>query len=111
MPKYITLHSYHLKPKQEEEFLSTWKMLSDLFFRYAGCISTRIHRRTDQLNYYEYIIWPDKEAYFRAEKALPPAALALKARLRSYCKRVEEVVELEPLAEHRVRRSSQRDFT
>lgn len=104
MSKHITLLSYHLKPEAEEEFLSTWKVLSDLNFRYAGCLAARIHRRASQLDYYEYTIWPDRETYNRSSNSLPPAALALRARLRACCKRVEEALELELLAEHRAKK-------
>jgi len=108
--RHITLLSYHLKEDAEEEFLSTWRLLNDLNFRYAGCLGARIHRRDTYLNYYEYTIWPDKDTYQRSSSLLPPAALALRARLRACCKRVEEAVELELLAEH-LNKKLRRDFT
>ncbi|WP_421753876.1 hypothetical protein [Croceimicrobium sp.] len=95
MRRHVSLHYYSLREGKEQEFIATWKLLNDLNFRYGGSLSSRIHRRAN--NYYEYILWPDRSTYLRSKSALPPAALALRARLRACCKKVDESLEMEVL--------------
>ncbi len=93
--KHVSLHYYSVKEGKEEEFIATWKLLNDMYFRYGGSLSSRIHRQLS--NYYEYILWPDRNTYLRAKSALPAAVLALRARLRACCKKVDESLEMEVL--------------
>lgn len=99
MNRLITFQAYHLKKEKEEEFLATWRLINDLYFRYAGCSEARIHREDSV--YYEYLIWPDVSSFQRSKSALPPAALALKARLRACCTKTEDLIEMELLINQR----------
>lgn len=99
MNRFITFQVYHLKEEREEEFIATWKLLNDLNFRYSACMEARIHR--EGWSFYEYLTWPDLAAYRRSKASLPPAALALRARLRSCCKKAEEQVEMELILDQR----------
>lgn len=93
MNRLITFQAYHIKKEREEEFLATWRLINDLYFRYAGCSEARIHR--EDYVYYEYLSWPDELSFQRSKSALPPAALALKARLRACCSKTEDLIEME----------------
>jgi hypothetical protein len=97
--RLTTLQIYHLKKEKEEEFIATWKLLNDLYFRYASCLEARMHRV--KLSYYEYLSWSDALSYKQSFSSLPPAALALKARMRSCCVKTEELIEMEGLVEQR----------
>lgn len=99
MSKYILLNAYYLKADAEADFLGIWGLLNDLNFRYAGCLGAKIHRPGNRGAYYEYAIWPNQETYKQSFALLPASALALKAKLKACCTRVEETIELQLLQE------------
>jgi len=82
-----------------EEFSDAWHSLSDLNLRHGACLLSRLHRKDDK--FYEYALWPDERSFKNASELLPPAALALQARLNSACNKSNELVGMEALAELR----------
>ncbi len=93
MSHFATIRCFYLKDQKEEAFISTWKAVADLYYRYAGSYGSRLHRISD-LKYCVYTLWPNAEAFKKADERLPAAALALMAKMKSCCTKVEASMEM-----------------
>jgi len=90
---YATIRCYYLKEGQESAFITAWKAVADLYYRYAGSYGSRLHKVNDQ-KFCVYTLWPDAQAFKSSDQRLPPVALALQAKLKSCCTKVETAMEM-----------------
>lgn len=90
---FATIKCYFLKDQKESDFISAWKAVADLYYRYAGSFGARLHK-INESKYCVYTLWPDQDTFKQAEKRLPVAALALQAKLKSCCTKVEAAMEM-----------------
>ena len=90
---FATIRCFHLKENKEDAFVTAWKAVSDLYYRYAGSFGSRLHRINEK-KFCVYTLWPNADAFNRAETCLPVAALALQAKLNACCSKVESEMEM-----------------
>lgn len=93
MNHFATIRCFYLKEDKELAFITAWKAVSDLYYRYAGSYGSRLHQ-INKKKFCVYTLWPSHEAFQKAESSLPVAALALQAKLNSCCEKVEKSMEM-----------------
>lgn len=99
MNHFATIRCYYLKDGKEASFVSAWKAVADLYYRYAGSYGSRLHK-VNEHKFCVYTLWPNSESFMNSDSRLPVAALALQAKLKSCCTKVEPAMEMGILVDH-----------
>ena len=79
---YIVIYSFEIKKGQNENFIQSWKKLTNLIKQYAGGLGSRLHKKNDY-TYVAYAQWPDKNTFDKAAENLPEIAIKISDKMKA----------------------------
>ncbi|MBC3845700.1 antibiotic biosynthesis monooxygenase [Winogradskyella echinorum] len=91
---YIVLYTIKIIPKQEESFIEAWKGLTALIYKHEGSLGSRLHKK-DELNFFAYAQWPDKNTFNNAGGNLPEEANLFREKMKLSCEKFEVLEKFE----------------
>jgi heme-degrading monooxygenase HmoA len=91
---YIVLYSFQLNPGHRDDFIKSWKGLTDLIYKHEGSLGSRLHKCSDQ-EFIAYAQWPDQETFKNSGNNLPEKAIQYRNLMRSSCLKMEVIQTME----------------
>ncbi len=91
---HTRIYVFTVKSAQHDNFVKAWKEMTGLLVKHAGGLGSRLHKVSDS-QYLAYAQWPDKGSWIKAGKQLPPHAEIIRQRMRTTCKEIKTLYEME----------------
>ena len=79
---YIVIYSFEVAKGKHDEFVESWKTLTNLIKEYAGGLGSRLHKKNDN-KYIAYAQWPDKKTFENAGSKLPEKAIKIRDEMKA----------------------------
>jgi heme-degrading monooxygenase HmoA len=90
---FYVIYSFELEADAEAEFVAVWADLTEAIHAHCGGLGSRLHKAASG-NYIAYAQWPSK-AQWKDSPELPSEFLEKRQMMRSLCKKIEVLQELE----------------
>lgn len=91
---YIVIYTFIVKPNLDQDFIESWKGLTDLIYEYEGSLGSRLHKEK-QNHYIAYAQWPNKDVFDNSGSKLPKEANKFRDSMRLACDTIEVLHKLE----------------
>jgi len=91
---YIILYDFAVKPDCENQFIESWKGLTNLIYKHEGSLGSRLHKK-EANNYVAYAQWPNRSKFENSGKNLPEEANYYRNLMRESCETIEVLQKLE----------------
>lgn len=91
---FAVVYSFTVKTGAEEDFKKAWKELTELIYKNAGSLGSRLHRE-DELHFIAYAQWPHRQSWKESSAKLPERAELLKNRMQAACTEIKVLYELD----------------
>lgn len=91
---YIVIYSFGIEKAKYDEFLASWKALTNLIKKEAGGLGSRLHKKSKN-EYIAYAQWPDKVTFEKAGSKLSEKTIKIRDQMRVSGIRVEMLEQLE----------------
>ena len=88
------IYQFHVKENKTEQFLQSWKELTELIYQYENSLGSRLHHHNDNI-YIAYAQWPDEHTWNHSGNQLPEQAKVVREKMREACHSIEKLYELE----------------
>lgn len=93
---HIVIYQFTVKEDHHEEFINSWKDLTQLIYQFEGSLGSRLHKK-DKNTFIAYAQWPSKEIFDNSGYKLPESADSIRETMRSTCNQITRMMELEPV--------------
>ena len=91
---FIAIYQFSVIENKEDQFITAWKALTELIYRYEGSLGSRLHQQDNQ-TYIAYAQWPSKSTWKNAGGNLPEEAQEHRAKMKEACTEITTIHELE----------------
>lgn len=91
---FSVLYSFKVKEGREEDFIQSWKSLTELIYRYEGSFGSKLHKDQNG-NFIAYAMWPDRETWKGSGDKLPNEANEFRELMRNNCLKIETEYKLD----------------
>jgi heme-degrading monooxygenase HmoA len=88
------IYQFIVKENQAEEFIESWKEMTELIYAYEHSLGSRLHKK-DSSTFIAYAQWPDSYTFENAGKNLPEKADQVRQKMRDTCINIEKLMELD----------------
>ena len=92
--KFAVIYQFNVIQGKEEQFLSSWKRMTELIYEFENSFGSRLHTEKNG-SYIAYALWPDSKTWENAGHHLPIEAEQLRHEMRSSCHDVQTLFEME----------------
>ncbi|OBQ54967.1 antibiotic biosynthesis monooxygenase [Tamlana sp. s12] len=91
---YIVIYRFKVKQNLDQDFIKSWKGLTDLIYKYEGSLGSRLHKEKPN-HYIAYAQWPSKTVFENSGGKLPIEANKYRDSMRLACDKIEVSNKLE----------------
>jgi heme-degrading monooxygenase HmoA len=95
---FCAVYSFKVLEGKEQDFIESWKELTELIYKYEGSLGSRLHQSTAN-EYIAYAQWKSREDWKNSGGKLPVEADLVRAKMRNSCSEISTIHELEMVEE------------
>ncbi|MEL0109756.1 MAG: antibiotic biosynthesis monooxygenase, partial [Cryomorphaceae bacterium] len=81
---FCVVYQFEVKENSKEQFIRSWKDLTNMFIVHAGSLGSRLHQSKGDI-LVAYAQWPDESTWRLAGGRLPESAQELRETMRQSC--------------------------
>ena len=91
---FAAIYSFKVKDGKEEDFIKSWRDLTEFIYQYENSFGSRLHKSSDD-TYIAYALWPDKNTWENVGNNLPESSINLRQIMKESCLEIKTVYEME----------------
>ncbi len=91
---FAVIYSFTIEPERIEQFIASWKEMTQLIKKYEGGLGSRLHKKSET-EFIAYAQWPSEEKWKNAGKNLPKEAELVSQSIRECCVESETLFKME----------------
>lgn len=91
---FTVIYSFKVKPNREDQFIESWKRLTELIYEFEGSLGSRLHKE-DDLKYVAYAQWPNKDRWENFGQNMPDSSKAISKRMKEACNQIKTTHQLD----------------
>ncbi len=95
---FCLIYRFEVKENSEEQFVRSWKDLTNMFIVHAGSFGSRLHQSKGGV-FVAYAQWPDESTWRLAGGRLLESAQELQETMRQSCESIHVEHQLEVLSD------------
>ena len=91
---FIAIYQFDIKPEKRDQFVQSWKELTQLIYEFEGSLGSRLHRESE-IRYIAYAQWPNRDRWKHSGDQLPEEANTWRAQMKEACTEIKTLHALE----------------
>lgn len=91
---FTVIYSFQIHEGKEEQFIQSWKSLTELIYEYRGSLGSRLHKLNES-EYIAYAVWPNRETFEDVNRKMPNNTDQVRTAMREACSKIETIYEMD----------------